>query len=242
MKQIIIGKEGNQPFSIGDPKVSRQHAILNIDEASRRMLLIDNNSTNGTYIYNGGSFVRLYANQPCPVTPDTMIQLGTETRFHVRRLLQQPPTPVKPEKEKPKPKKVDIKELRRVSEHYHNEKISLESKVSMVNGLRTFSIVVSLLSGGGGKIIADKLDLGEDAATWSWIIGVTLAVILVSILLYSINRYQSNIMRKKTKNEHDYAVKYCCPVCHASFKGKVYENILAEGRCPKCKAEYYESK
>ena len=41
--QIIIGKEGNQPFQIGDPKVSRQHAILNIEEVSKEMQLIDNN-------------------------------------------------------------------------------------------------------------------------------------------------------------------------------------------------------
>lgn len=245
MKQIIIGKEGNQPFQIGDPKVSRRHAILNIDEVSKQMQLIDNNSTNGTYIYNGSGFVRLYANQPYPVTLDTMIQLGTETRFHVRRLLppQTAPTPQKP-KEKPKPKRVDIRGLRRISEHYNNEKMRLDSKMNGVNGLRSATIIISLSSTMGGKLLAGQL-LGENtenAEVYSWLFGVGLAAILFFILWYSINQRQSKILRQRTKNEHDYAVKYCCPECHTSFRGKVYENILAEGKCPKCKAEYYESK
>lgn len=246
MKQIIIGKEGNQPFQIGDPKVSRRHAILNVDEVSKQMQLIDNNSTNGTYIYNGNGFVRLYANQPYPVTFDTMIQLGPETRFHIRRLFQQaaPIQPKPQEKPKPKPKKVDIKGLRRVSDHYNSEKMKLDSRMKGVDGLRSATIIISLSSTMGGKLLAGQLlgENAENAETISWLLGVGLAAILFFILWYSINQYQSKIIRQRTKNEHDYAVKYCCPVCHTSFKGKVYENILAEGRCPKCKAEYYESK
>lgn len=241
MRQIIIGKEGNQPFQIGDPKVSRRHAILNIDDVSKQMQLIDNNSTNGTYIYNGNGFVRLYANQPYSVNFDTMIQLGTETRFHIRRLFQQAASVQPKPKEKPKPKKVDIKGLKRVSDHYNNEKMRLESKMSGVNGLRGGTIIISFLSGTGGKLLASKL-FSEDAELFSWILPVGLAAVLFFILWYSINQHLSKIIRQRTKNEHDYAVRYCCPECHTSFKGKVYENILAEGRCPKCKAEYYESK
>ena len=96
----------------------------------------------------------------------------------------------------------------------------------------------------GGKLLAYQL-LGEEAENsevYSLLLGVGLAAVLFFILWYSINQHQSKIIRQRTQNEHDYAVKYCCPECHTSFKGKVYENILAEGRCPKCKAEYYESK
>lgn len=243
MRQIVIGKEGNQPFVIADPNVSRRHAILSIDEVSKRMMLVDNNSTNGTYIYNGSGFVRLYANQPYSVTPDTMIQLGTETRFHVRRLLQQSLTP-KPPQEKSKSKKVDIKELRRVSEHYHSEKMRLEAKDKSINGLRSGTLIISLLSMGGGKLLASQIldENADNAETYSWLLGVGLAVVLFLILWNFINLRQSKIMRLRTKNDHDYAVNYCCPECHTSFKGKVYENILAEGKCPKCKTEYYESK
>lgn len=90
MREILIGKEGSQPFAISDPKVSRRHAILRIDPTNRKIDIIDNNSTNGTYIYNGSIFVKLFPNHPYQVTPDTMIQLGPDTRFHVRRVLPQP--------------------------------------------------------------------------------------------------------------------------------------------------------
>lgn len=256
MKQIVIGKEGTQPFVLNDPKVSRRHATLTVDGGTGRMFLVDNHSTNGTYIYNGTTFVRLCPNQPYEVTPDTMMQLGPETRFHVRRLLSPvvspgggggvksggvksggtgsstPPPPKKP-------KRVCIKKLRTVSEHYNNEKVRLDTKMNTVNGLRTFSIVVSMLAGTGGKLISDALGFGENSAL-SWVFAVGLGVVLVSTLLVCINRYQAKIIKARTKNEHDYAVKYCCPECHVSFKGRVYENILAEGQCPKCKAEYYE--
>lgn len=83
-KQIVIGKEGNQPFAIPDPKVSRRHAVLYVDEQGGRMMLMDIGSTNGTYLFNGNQFVRMTANQQYPVSGDTMIQLGPETRFHVK--------------------------------------------------------------------------------------------------------------------------------------------------------------
>ena len=120
----------------------------------------------------------------------------------------------------------------------------LDSKMNGINGLRSATIIISLSSSMGGKLLAGQL-LGENvenAEVYSWLFGVGLAAVLFFILWYWINQRQSKIIRQRAKNEHDYAVSYCCPECHVSFKGKVYENILAEGKCPKCKAEYYESK
>jgi len=240
MKQIIIGKEGNQPFVINDPNVSRRHAYLNIDEATGQMQLVDNKSTNGTFVYNGSGFVRLFANQSYNVSLDTMLQLGPNTRFHIRRLFQKPIPPKKPEKpEKPKVKRVDIRPLRIAHDFYNKEKVEIETKSGMVNGLRSCTILVSLTAAGGGKLIASGLGI-EDEVT-GWVLGILLGGVLMAILLTLINRFNKKIIHRRNKNEHDYAIRYCCPECHTSFKGKIYENILAEGRCPKCKAEYYEA-
>lgn len=249
MKQIIIGKEGSQPFAIQDPKVSRRHACLVIDDATGKMELIDNSSTNGTYIFNGNTFVRLYSNHPYEVTADTMIQLGPDTRFHVRRLLpafntQQSNGKTQTQsvkKEAPKPAKVDISHLRKISDTYNKNKMDLESKSSTINGLRSSTIIVSLMSGGIGGLLSENLDLGANTKLYGWVFSVLFAVILMAVLLTVISKYNRKIMERRNKNEHDYAVKYCCPKCGTSFRGKVYENILAERRCPKCKTEYYES-
>ncbi len=50
MRQIIIGKEGKQPFPIKDDYVSRQHAVFTHDEKTGFMRLIDNGSANGTIV------------------------------------------------------------------------------------------------------------------------------------------------------------------------------------------------
>jgi hypothetical protein len=242
MSEILIGREGNQPFVIGDPDVSRRHAVLTINEATGQMQLKDNNSENGTFIYNGQAFVRLYAGQPYPVTFDTMIQLGPNTRFHIRRLFQQkkvePQQPLKPEK--PEKKTVDISHLRQVSERYVSERMAVESKMGLVNGLRSCSILVSMLAGSTGFIF-DSFGYGL-SSTQAKLIPIVFAFILMVVLLLLINILNKKLLMRRSKNDHDYAVKYCCPVCHFSFQGKIYENVLAEGSCPKCKTKFYDSR
>ena len=251
-RQIIIGKEGNQPFPIGDPKVSRRHAVLNIDDQGR-IMLIDNDSTNGTYIYNGQTFERLYPRQSYAVTGDSMIQLGPDTRFHVRRLLapavnvvpggQRPPQPgggVK-KTEQAKPKRVNIKGLRLVSEYYTNRKMELESKAGMVNNLKSCTILITMIAGVVGTCISNMSDMDKSRAMTATILSLILAVVLMVVLLMVVSNFNKKIIRERTANEKAYAVKYCCPECGVSFRGKIYENILSEGRCPKCKSEYYDS-
>lgn len=236
---MIIGTQGNQPFSIPDSKVSRYHAVLERDQ-NGQYFIKDTNSTNGTFIYNGTNFVRLYPNQLYPVSPDTMIQLGPDTRFHVRKLIpshaQTPrgPQAPNPEPKKQQPKRVDISHLRYISENYDEQKLKLESKVGMINGLRGLTILISMLGAGAGAMFG-----GEDKVTSS-IISIGIAVVLIAILLTFINSYNKKLMRMKKDNEQTYAVKYVCPECHVSFRGKIYENILAERSCPRCKTKYYD--
>lgn len=236
-RQIIIGTQGNQPFPIPDNYVGRRHAFLTI-EPSGRCILVDNNSKNGTYIHNGSQFIRIEPKQQYPVTPDTMIKLGPQTQFHVRKLLPkapQPPTPEPPkQKPQPKPKQVDISHLRRISDQYEDQKLRLDSKMGMINGLRGLTIVVTLAGSAVGTFFG-----GDDKVTVG-VIALGSAVVLIGVLLFIINSYSKKLMRKKRDNENNYGVKYVCPECHVSFRGKFYENILAERCCPRCKTIYYD--
>lgn len=252
-RQIIIGKEGNQPFAIGDPKVSRRHAVLNVDDQGN-LMLIDNNSTNGTYIYNGTCFERLYPQQTYRVTGDSMIQLGPDTRFHVRRLLnpsvngaapqkpagQQQTQGNKPAQPKP-PKRVNIKGLRLVSDHYNAKKMQLESKAGMVNNLRSCTILITMVAGVVGTCISNMSDMDKSKAMTATILSLVLAIVLMVVLLMVINNFNKKIILERAANDKAYAVKYCCPECGASFRGKIYENILSERKCPRCKVEFYDS-
>ena len=257
--QIIIGTQGNQPFAIPDHKVSRKHAVLNI-HPNGQYFIVDNGSTNGTFIYDGANFVRLNPNQPYPVSPDTMIQLGPETRFHVRRLLeprnpgqvaghvhgaghphpqaaqQQRPVQQAQPQPKPQPKKVDISHLRQVSEHYDDEKMKIESKTGMINGLRGCTVVIMMLAGTLTTFFTGE----EGDKLMSGIIGFGIAAVLMVVLLWLINSFNKKLIQRRKENEQHYAVKYVCPECHVSFRGKIYENILAERSCPRCKTIFYE--
>ena len=238
-QQIVIGTSGNQPFPIPDPKVSRRHAILAV-KANGQYFIIDNGSTNGTFIFNNNEFIRLYPNQPYPVTPDTMIQLGPETRFHVRRLIAQPQQPQGPQKPKPKPqpKKVDISHLRTIAEEYDTQKMSLESRSGMINGLRGCTVLITMLAGTVGTILTNR-ETGDNKMT-SAIICMGIAIILMVTLLYFINVFNKKLLVRRKENEQNYAIKYTCPECHVSFRGKIYENILAERSCPRCKTIYFD--
>lgn len=248
-RQIIIGKEGNQPFAICDPKVSRRHAFLNVDD-NGNMQLVDNQSTNGTFIYSGSGFVRLYANQPYRVSADSMIQLGPDTRFHVRRLLSGHNgatresgggnTVSPPRQDPPKVKKIDVTGLRAVSDNYNTRKMELESKTGMINGLRSCTILVSMLAAGASGIISNKFNDSDNGQMISIALTVGIAALLIGVLLTVVNRYNRKLIQMRNDNEHDYAVRYCCPECGLSFRGKIYENILSERKCPRCKSEYYE--
>lgn len=240
-KQIVIGREGNQPFALNDPKVSGRHAVLIVHE-NGALQLADTNSTNGTFIYNGQTFARIMPGKAYNVSPDSMIRLGPETQFHVRRLIPGfiIEKPVKDPLPPVKPKRYDISRLRLLYDDYHEKKINLDSKSDSINGMRSMIMLISMATGGCSGVLADLFGLSNNKLM-STLLGVGIGLTLVIVLNYVIKSRQEKVRRDRQANEHDFAVNYCCPGCRLPFKGKVYENILAEGKCPKCKAEYYES-
>ena len=229
MRQIIIGREGNQPFAINDEYVSRQHAIFTYDERTGLMTLTDKSRPEvGTFIRMGNQFQQI---SQCNVDATTDIRLGPFFTFRVGQLFQSPSQPQQPSKpQKPKQEKVDIAYLRRVAENYEDTKLKLEQKQANINSLRTLSLVGSLAAGVISPIITSMVGdnvTGEKIAWYYQAIGPIIA---------------KDIILKKSQNDKNYKISFCCPKCHVPFAGKLYENILAEGKCPKCKVEFYDSK
>ena len=128
---ILIGKFGNQPFKLTEPSISREHALFHLDEATGKMTLRDNNSTNGTWIMSAsGSFKRLTGE--VPVSLNTLVRLGARHTFRIKELMaQQPPKT---------DDAVDISELRNIYETYNRNKMSLEAKTSNIMMMRMASL------------------------------------------------------------------------------------------------------
>ena len=239
MRQIIIGREGNQPFTINDEYVSRQHAIFTYDETTGIMTLTDKSRPEvGTFIRMGNQFQQI---SQCNVDATTDIRLGPFFTFRVGQLFQTPPPPKKPSApQKPKQEKVDIAYLRRVAENYEETKLKLEQKQANINSLRTLSLVGSLAAGIISPIITDMV--GENPPIYYKLIGPCIAVVFLVALMMYCSKASKDIIEKKNKNDKNYKISFCCPKCHVPFAGKLYENILAEGKCPKCKVEFHDSK
>ncbi len=248
--QITIGRNEDNKFAIPtDLKISRHHAKLIIHDDGK-LELIDTKSVNGTFIYNGQKFVQITPLKPHPVTPDTMIQLGPDTRFHVRRLV--PPHIIEKIQGGSGPggvkgvspvKKYDISYLRKVHTSYQEKKMELDSKMANVNSIKSMQLIVMTLATGGGALLAEASPIGKENKVLFWIIGIVVAIILMGCLHAYANSRSRAINRAKIDNDNEYQRKYVCPNpgCKFYFGQKIYDNILAEGCCPKCKTKFYEA-
>lgn len=240
MNEILIGRLGNQPFQITDDTVSRLHAKLYYDQ-SKHVMIIENISDKGTYIrQHGGPFIEVMR---CNINPQTEIRLGPRYLIQASKLMagcgmKSPVSPQRPPVDK-KTERVDIAFLRHVAEHYESEKLRLDQKNSTLNNLKSLFMILSLGGGAIGALITATV--GEEARLLSGLITVFVFMIAVALWIYTFVASRG-ILPKKNENEKDYKIKYCCPNCHTSLAGRLYENILATGKCPNCKAEYYDSK
>ena len=223
---IILGKNGNQPFPLTESSISRHHASFHLDEKSGKMILRDEKSTNGTYIKaKDGTFKRLYGETA--VGLNTIVRLGAKHTFTIKELI--PPPLLPPE--------VDISRLRSVYEIYNSNKMNLEAKTSNIMMLRIASmslsaIVVNILT---LFIPQDVMDQTTKVAIQA--IGTVLALVLSWWLVDMKNK---DLIRRKDQNERYFRKNYCCPKCGFHFGTRIYDKILAEGRCPNnnCKCKF----
>lgn len=232
MEQIIIGRLGTQPFSIKDDTVSREHARLYFDRANHMMIIENISKNSNTFIrQKGGAFVQVMSR--CNIDPSTEIRLGPRYIVRASQLINEVKTPPPPPT-----KKVDIAFLRRVAEHYEAEKLRLDQKNVRYNNLRSLFMVIGLLGTFAGATAT--VVLGKDDPVPGIIITGAILAIAIILWLY-IDNASKSVIPEKNKNEKDYKIKYCCPICHSSLAGRLYENILASGKCPNCKTEFYDS-
>jgi len=69
------------------------------------------------------------------------------------------------------------------------------------------------------------------------VVGTILALIFSWVLVDMKNK---DLIRRKDQNERYFRKNYCCPKCGFHFGARIYDNILAEGRCPNnnCKCKF----
>ncbi len=220
---IILGKNGTQPFPLTESSISRHHASFHLDEKSGKMTLRDEKSTNGTYIKaKDGTFKRLYGETA--VGLNTIVRLGAKHTFAIKDLINTPPPP---------PETVDISKLRSVYEIYNSNKMSLEAKTSNIMMLRIASMSLSAL-------VVNLIPLEGMTSMTKIAIKAVGTILALVISWWLVDMKNKDLIRRKYQNERYFREKYSCPKCGFHFGTRIYDNILAEGRCPNnnCKCKF----
>ncbi len=223
---VLVGKQGNQPFPLTESTISRQHAIVHVDTDTGQIKLRDNNSTNGTWILtNDGRFKRIVGE--VVVRPETTIRLGASFICTIKKII-----------EKPAPTAVDISYLRDCYDEYMENKLAIESKTSNINMMRIVSMSLGSVIGILAMVLLPKDIVGDETTSKIITAGATLIVLLIAWLV--ISAMSKRLIKKKKENEDNFKRFYCCPKCGFHFGPKVYTNLIAEGRCPNnnCKCKF----
>lgn len=226
--EILIGKLGKQPFAITDPSVSRRHATVTLNESTGEIVIRDLGSVNGTYVKRpDGTFQRITS---AKVNQNTVIRIGVNQTFKISDLRLEtggfPPPPP------PTPSAYDVSHLKYIYELYNHNKLEIETKTG---NIMMYRIMAMSLSG----VIATILTVLFEVPAWVNAI-VTLAVLITALVVISV--MNSNLIKRKHRNEEMYKNKYTCPKCGYFFMHKPYENIVAEGKCFNCKCKFVVKK
>lgn len=226
--EYLIGKKGNQPFPLTEASISRQHAILRVDKATGKMTLRDNNSTNGTWLIGeDGQFKRIKGE--VRVTPDTLVRVGAVCTFKVKEVLEPKDDPEK---------KYDISHLRAIYDNYNQNKMVIESKQSSITMWRTTSMTLGIVFATAISMIIPSDFAGNTMV--GGFIKVAGSLMAVALAWVIVDVKSKNLIRQKDMNERYFRKKYCCPKCGFHFGPRVFDNILAEGKCPNssCKCKF----
>ncbi len=213
MKEIIIGKEGNQPFKITSDGVSRRHASITIRDDGK-WILKDLDSTNGTFIRNEKmQFEQIIEKR---IDEMTVIRLGSDSTIRSFTF-----TAFQALKEDPENYSFDFKKLRMEWDALMEKKERLEVKIVQ---LSFAPILISLVLIVGSCFIPSDWSSSQQMGTMRAI------MILPSIVSPLINSYGKKRL-KSLMDEIKNTIVCPNPECRLPLS----EAEIMQGRCMKCR-------
>ncbi len=228
MKEIIIGRKGNQVTPITDPTVSRHHCKVTVaDDGS---MTIENLSGSGTSV-DGVEIIRK------SVSKDSIVGLGPSFRAPLSALLgslaasDKPSSPPsKAPEAKTEPPKVTITHLRRVWEDYNNANLEIADKQRKINLVRTGLGIFTMCA------MPTIFFLGP--------VGYVLTGVGVLGNIYSfagMRNAETPAERQERQDQFDDAWVCPNPKCRRSLPARNYKLLVRNHQaCPYCKAKYVE--
>ena len=214
MEEIIIGRNGNQPFKITAEGVSARHAQLTIRDDGT-WLLKDLNSKNGTYVFNNDTH-QFDSIETKIINGDTLIRLGPDDtircyQFMARQLLKKDPDDFTAE----------FQALRRKWDEVQAKKEKLEKQITRKSFLPVGLSVVLI---GFTGLLPE-----------SWSVDVRMNVIRAVMLIPSLfSPFLNSSSRKQAKAlSQEIRETFVCP--NPACGLPLSEIEIKKGQCSKCK-------
>ena len=187
--EIILGKEGHQPFEIKQSGVSRKHATITVDN-NGHYVLEDLGSTNGTYVRGEDGELRQVAK--VEITPMTFICLGPNNAngcsFYAKRAIDNGSYTE------------EFEYLYNLDQRFDEEE---ESNDNNASNMRMVISVASLIALAGSFIATGSLQI--------MLLRLGTIVSLVSSVIYNPNKKKKSLKAKREKF-------YDCPNPECSHK------------------------
>ncbi len=223
--EIIVGRKGDQPFSITDKSVSGKHLKLT-PLPDGNVLVEDLGSTNGTFIDN----VRILKTT---VSRDTVIRMGTNYTFKVSNVL--PEVSREPSQKKSKnanqPKEVkeySISHLKDVWDEYEDTLAQIKENTQKLAKKRMVPIMLGSASGLVSAFVGP-------------VAIITIPIAVVSFYYWFKLYKEKDTSHEDTKEAKKILIqKYVCPNpdCHRTLSLQDYYIISQHTNCPHCKCKW----
>ncbi len=235
---LIIGREGNQPFAIRDTGVSRRHVSLEL-QVDGQLIIEDLASANGTFV-NG---MRVVKKQ---IQPTDEVRLGPTYLLNLSdtvRIMQttsaaapaksatggKPKTEVSPEEQQRI--RTEFAKLEDVYNKYIKDQIKLRQERSMAMVMRMMPAAVT----GALTFVLPLFLEGNTASTLKMVLG-GISILLVCVFTFNYFRVQKKAPEKEIALGENFKSAYVCPKCNSFLGKEPFENLKKRGQCKSCKA------
>ena len=214
MYTLVVGREGNQPFTITEEGVSRQHLQITVpDQVNGTWIVQDLGSSNGTFIQNeDGSFEQMTGMRQC--TWDTVIRMGPDNlygrTFWLCQLVQNDPNDFS----------MQFAKLNKMLDQFMQEKQELTE--AQEKDKNRSAIIKAVVTGVASLGLCFLLPEG-----WGMARFALMPVVAVIIPIFFIGK-------KKPTQKKDYKAFLRCP--NGKCGRPLSEHDIRRGQCPACKA------
>lgn len=223
--EIIIGRKGEQPFTITDKSVSGKHLKLTT-LPDGNVQVEDLGSSNGTFI-DGVRIIKKV------VSRNTVIQMGSNYTFKISDVLpevqkaskvqQQTQNVTSTQKTTPE---YSIRPLKKIWEEFESAKEELDEKNKNIQLWRSAAPIFTMGSGALGVVFP---------------YAFILTFIGLGLTIYAFYMAKNFDYKKSINEVQDrFENKYLCPNCNHFLENRKYKLLVQDKKCRYCGCKFKE--